>query len=71
MKVKIFSDFSKPKLTLSGKSKKPFFSELEETINDWFSKNPEIKIHKIEQTTSGGSFLGEAEKLIVTVFYEI
>lgn len=70
MKVKIFSDISRPKLTFSGKHKKPIFSELEKMVNDWFEENPNIKIHKIEQVVSSGSFGGAAEKLIITVFYE-
>lgn len=70
MKVKIFSDVDRAEKTFSGKVKKQAFSDLESTINDWLSANPAIKIHKIEQMVSGGTFLGETEKLIITIFYE-
>jgi len=70
MKLKIFSDLSRTKTKLSGKIKEPIFNELEKTVNDWFGDNPEIKIHKIEQTVCPGSFLGEPEKLVITIFYE-
>lgn len=70
MKVKIFSDMSRPKLTFSGKLKAPIFNELEQAVNDWFGENPDIKIYKIEHAVSSGSFLSGAEKLIITVFYE-
>jgi len=70
MKVKIFSDLSRTKFKLSGRIKEPIFNELEKAVNDWFSDNPEIKIYKIEQTVCPGSFFGEAEKLVITIFYE-
>lgn len=70
MKVKIFSDLSRTKLTFFGKVKKQPFCELEETVNDWFSENPDIKINKIEQMVSGGTIFGEAEKLIISILYE-
>lgn len=71
MKVKIFSDLSRTNINLSGKIKEPIFNELEKTVNDWFRDNPDIKIHKIEQTVCPGSFLGSAEKLVITIFYEV
>jgi len=70
MRVKIFSDLSRPKLKLSGKIKEPIFKELEKSVNDWLDKKPEIKIHNIEQAISPGTFFGEAEKLVITIFYE-
>lgn len=70
MKVKIFSDLSRAKLKISGKIKEPIFNELEKMVNDWLGDNPEINIHKIEQTVCPGSFLGESEKLVITIFYE-
>ena len=68
MQVKIFTDFSKPSFSFFGKEKASMFSDLESKINEWFDENPDIKIHKIEQKVSGGTFFGECEKLIVTIF---
>lgn len=70
MKVKIFSEIINAKFTLFGRLKEPLCHRLEDQMNAWFSQNPAIKIHQIEQNVSGGAFLGEAEKIIITVFYE-
>lgn len=70
MQVKIFTDFSKPSFSFFGKEKASMFSDLESKMNEWFDQNPDIRIHKIEQKVSGGTFLGESEKLILTIFYE-
>ncbi len=70
MKVKIFSDLSRTRMSFSGKLTEPIFNALEQDMNNWFAANPQIKIFKIEQVVTGGTFLGDAEKLIVTIFYE-
>lgn len=70
MKVKIFSDLSRESITLSGKMKGSIFGELEQMVNDWLGDNPDINIHKIEQTVCPGYFLGPSVKLVITIFYE-
>lgn len=54
MKVKIFAEILAPKFTFFGRLKEPLCRCLEQRVNDWFSENPNIKVHQIEQKVSEG-----------------
>ena len=69
MKIKMFSTilYGKTK-SLSMRLSEPLHSEIENEIQEWLSQNPNIKIHDIKQSMSGGSIA--APKVIVSIFFE-
>ena len=70
MKVKMFSTMLYGKIkSLSMRLSAPLHKELESEIQEWLSKNPDIKVHDIKQSMSGGS-LAAPPKVIVSIFYE-
>jgi hypothetical protein len=68
MKIKMFSKLITPKLSFFLELKKPLHHEMEKEINEWLTQMPNIKIHHLKQTMSGGSW--RPSQLIVSIFYE-
>ncbi len=62
MKVKLFSKHN----PLGKKGKLQL--DLQNEINEWLVKNPTIKVTRIEQSVSGGSFVDAT--LFISVWYE-
>ncbi|NLD38398.1 MAG: hypothetical protein GX654_16170 [Desulfatiglans sp.] len=70
MKIKMFSTILYGKVKpFSMRLSEPLHTELENDIQEWLTQNPNIKIHDIKQSMSGGSFHA-APKVIVSMFYE-
>jgi hypothetical protein len=70
MKIKMFSTILYGKVKfLSMQLSEPLHTEFETEIQEWLTQNPNIKIHDIKQSMSGGSFAA-APKVIVSIFYE-
>ncbi len=69
MKIKMFSTilYGKTK-SFSNRLKEPLHSEIESDIQEWLAQMPNIKIHDIKQSMSGGS--AAPPKIIVSIFYE-
>jgi hypothetical protein len=68
MKIKMFSKILAAKLSFTMALKEPLHAEIEKEINDWLIKMPDIKIHHIKQSMSGGSWA--PCKIVVSIFYE-
>jgi len=70
MKSKMFSKILMPKLFFLHwtKLKEPLHIEIEKEINEWLAQMPNVKIHHLKQTMSGGSW--RPSQLIVSIFYE-
>ena len=69
MKIKMFSTILYGKVkTLSMRLGEPLHKEIEKEIQEWLAQRPDIKIHDIKQTMSGGSLA--PPKVIVSIFYE-
>ena len=61
MKMKLFGRINSSKKGLN-------VLELENEVNDWLEKNPDIKIIRIAQSSNGGSM--QNTKLFFSVWYE-
>ncbi len=69
MKIKMFSTMLYGKVKfLSMRLSEPLHTEIENEIQEWLIQNPNIKIHDIKQSMSGGSIA--APKVIISIFYE-
>lgn len=70
MKIKMFSTILYGKVTGFAKRRlsEPLHTELENEIQEWLAQKPNIKIHDIKQSMSGGSIA--APKVVVSIFYE-
>lgn len=68
MKVKIFSATVLPTLSFLSKPIQPQDGGLEAKINDWLATNPNIRVHNIEQSMSGGSW--RPGTLFISMWYE-
>ena len=62
MKVKLFGKINTDKKGLN-------VLELEDEINSWLGKNPDIKITDIKQSSNGGSM--QNTKLFFSIWYEL
>ena len=65
LRVKFFGSVNPLKTSFSGQEL--YFDVIEDEINRWLIKNPNMEVIEIKQSTSGGSFAGA--KLIVSVWY--
>ena len=68
MKIKMFSKILTPRLSFLSKLKTPLHAEIEKEINEWIAQRPNIKIHHLQQTMSGGSW--RPGQIFVSIFYE-
>jgi hypothetical protein len=42
--------------------------EIEKEVNEWLAQMPNIKIHYLKQSMSGGSWA--PSKIVISIFYE-
>ncbi len=68
MKIKMFSNVLTPRLTFLSKLKEPLHVGIEKEISEWLAQRPDVKIHHLKQTMSGGSWA--PGKLVVTIWYD-
>jgi hypothetical protein len=68
MKIKMFSKLLTPKVSFWLELKEPLPLAIEKEINEWLAQMPDIKIHHLKQTMSGGSY--RPAQIIVSIFYE-
>ena len=69
MKIKMFSTILYGKVRhFSNRLREPLHIEMENEIQEWLAQMPNIKIHDIKQSMSGGS--AAPPKLVVSIFYE-
>ena len=67
MEVKIFTKILRPKVGFLPKTDTSNDNGLEGEINIWLATQPNIKIEKITQSQSGGSF--QPSTIVVSVWY--
>ena len=68
MEVKIFNKVLVAKNDFWSRPVESIHSGLDDEINEWISKNPNIKINNIKQSQSGGSF--GPSVIVISIWYE-
>ncbi|NMP16338.1 hypothetical protein [Thalassotalea sp. Y01] len=68
MEVKIFTKLLKPKRGFWPSSESATDGGLEAEVNLWLASKPDIKITKISQSQSGGSWFPST--LVISVWYQ-